>query len=184
MPILYRALKGAPLTAEEVDNNFKDLDTRLKSLEDSPPDAEGIASISVENGQMTLQGTQGNTFGPFALPKVFWKARGPWQKNTLYAPFDVVAYGTSLWGCLIGHTSGETFQATSLWQEIFSFPELSTTPDKNESAAVAAPPCEKGNLPQNPAMGQMVLVIDAPDHPEICYFNGKTWLRLNNHEEL
>jgi hypothetical protein len=33
MTIVYRIEKGAPLTAEELDNNFKDLHKRLEALE-------------------------------------------------------------------------------------------------------------------------------------------------------
>lgn len=184
MPIIYRAAKGAPLTADEVDGNFKDLDDRLKTLEETPPDAEGIASVFLENDHMTLKGTHGNTFGPFPLPKIFWKPRGPWQKETLYAPFDVVAHGKSLFSCLTGHTSGESFTAAPAWQEVFSFPEPLPTTETVVTSAVAAPPCEKDNLPAHPRIGQLAYVVDLSDRAEICYFTGTAWCRLSNHEGI
>ncbi len=36
MTITYRSLKGSPLTSDEIDTNFKELETRLKQLEGHP----------------------------------------------------------------------------------------------------------------------------------------------------
>lgn len=40
MTLTYRSNKGAPLTADEIDDNFRELDARLHSLENHEPHDE------------------------------------------------------------------------------------------------------------------------------------------------
>lgn len=80
MTLTYRSQKGAPLTSLEVDANFKELDTRLKHLEDHPEKGEGLGKVQVKGEQVTFQGTFGSEFGTFPLLK---PALPLYEKNTL-----------------------------------------------------------------------------------------------------
>lgn len=70
MPLTYRSLKGAPLTADEIDGNFKDLETRLKQIEDHPEAGESLEKIQLDGDQITFTGSFGMDFGTFTLPKI------------------------------------------------------------------------------------------------------------------
>ena len=54
MPLVYRAHKGSPLTAPELDGNFENLDKRLQALESSPLMAEGIKEIRQDGDQLII----------------------------------------------------------------------------------------------------------------------------------
>lgn len=68
MTITYRAIKGAPLTAAELDGNFEDLDGRIVDLVDNPPTPVGIAAINVAGTMFTVELDDATVFGPFAIP--------------------------------------------------------------------------------------------------------------------
>jgi hypothetical protein len=80
MTLIYRTQKGAPLTSLEIDTNFKELDTRLKHLEERPEKGEGLGKVQVKEDQVTFQGTFGSDFGTFPLPKA---ALSLYEKTTL-----------------------------------------------------------------------------------------------------
>ena len=84
MPITYRAEKGSPLSVEEIDGNFKELETRIKTLEENPEAGEGIGKIQVEGDQMHLMGTFATDFGTFTLPQPKLNMRGKWAQQTPY----------------------------------------------------------------------------------------------------
>lgn len=68
MSLIYREHKGAPLTATEVDENFRGLDQRLKALEESPTRGEGIGNVSLKEGVLYVHGTEGSLMGKIPLP--------------------------------------------------------------------------------------------------------------------
>ncbi|MCE3230906.1 MAG: hypothetical protein K0R52_834 [Alphaproteobacteria bacterium] len=59
MGIVYRHQKQEPLTIEEMDGNFANLDERVKNLETKPPLAEGIANVAQEGDQLMILGSRG-----------------------------------------------------------------------------------------------------------------------------
>ncbi|MGL5784818.1 MAG: hypothetical protein ACRCYZ_05110 [Alphaproteobacteria bacterium] len=186
--LIYRTVKGAPLSHEEMDGNFRELATRLETLETSPPDAEGLASVQVEQGELRLQGNRGTFFGSVSLPKLFWNPRGAWKANTSYAFLDVTSFQDTLYVCKTSHTSGDSFSEAA-WALLFSLgidkeqkkaaPELK--PDKpNTPQGITALPFEKEDLPQNPPVGTLILLLDAPEQPELFYWEGQTWRRVKD----
>jgi len=106
MPIIYRRDKGGPLTIEEVDGNFADLDRRLRLLETDGTQAEGIARIHQEGEILEITGTRGTAFGRFRLPKVIPNPKGAWKTDTPYTILDWVQVGRSLYACVLPHRSG------------------------------------------------------------------------------
>lgn len=106
MTIVYRSEKGSPLTADEVDGNFEDLDGRVTTLETEGP--LGIASIdsSEDGGSLTVTLTDDSTQGPFPLPVATFRPAGEWTNSTPYAYLDIVSVrsqGTFL--VLANHTT-------------------------------------------------------------------------------
>lgn len=85
MVLIYRADKGSPLTSDEVDGNFHDLDDRVTDLEDSPPAANGIANIVVDGTQMTIVLEDATELGPYTLPQANFR---PSRVGALDAPTD------------------------------------------------------------------------------------------------
>jgi hypothetical protein len=60
--------EGANLQPADVDQNFFDLDSRMIGLEEYPPQAVSIESITVDANLMTIHLSNGQSEGPFALP--------------------------------------------------------------------------------------------------------------------
>lgn len=163
MSIIYRAEKGAPLTADEIDGNFRELESRLKILEDHPEVGEGIGKIQVQGDQLTLTGTFGMDFGTFTLPKATLNPRGKWLPQIPYQRQDLVTTDSSLYYCLKEHTSTSWEQDRSLWQEILSFPK---------PAPSSLTLYEKATLPAQESLGKLALLLEE-EGPTLIFFNGK-----------
>ena len=96
MPIVYRSVKGSPLTSAEGDGNIQYLYDLIVALEDSPPSAVGISSITQSGDQITVHLTDSSTQGPFTLPSGLPNFVGEWQPLTAYAVNDWFTEGGPL----------------------------------------------------------------------------------------
>jgi hypothetical protein len=163
--ITYRSQKGAPLTAEEVDGNFRELETRVKVLEDHKEITEGIGKITVQGDQMTIAGTFGADFGTFSLPKAGFKPHGAWISQIAYHKLDLVTYEGGLFLCLNDHSSKTWDQEGAFWQEII--PKLSSVLSLYE----------KATLPAKEVMGKFAFLMDEKG-PTLVFFDGKKWQSL------
>lgn len=114
--LTYRTLgvwgpgKGANLQASEVDNNFWSLADAINTLINDPPEANGIAGISVSGTQMTIVLMNGDVMGPFTLPVLTFRWRAEWQPTTAYAEMDVFTVtDAGIFLVQLAHVSGTTF---------------------------------------------------------------------------
>lgn len=170
--ITYRTDKGAPLTIEEMDGNFRDIESRLKVLETHLEAGEGIGKILVQGETMNILGTFGTDFGTFPLPKASLKLRGPWMSQTPYQTLDLVTQGHGVYCCSQDHLSTLWEQDSHAWQEILTFPH--------------PPPLllyESATLPSQEEMGKQGLLIDERGMT-LIFFDGKKWQRLMKGEDL
>lgn len=119
MGIVYRHTKEEPLSIEEMDGNFANLDKRLSFLETTPPLSEGIAKIVQEGDQITFQGTFGTLLGKAILPKLFPNPRGVWQSQTAYGVMDWVQVKRGVYTCLKPHTSTDFDSDKTNWTLVF-----------------------------------------------------------------
>lgn len=119
MGIVYRHQKKEPLTIEEMDGNFFNLDTRLKILEEKPATVEGIAKVNQEGDQLVIIGTFGGTLGKVLLPKILPCFKGKWQTKVAYRYMDWVQIKQSLFSCILAHTSQEFQADQKYWQLVF-----------------------------------------------------------------
>ncbi|OJW50576.1 MAG: hypothetical protein BGO67_05740 [Alphaproteobacteria bacterium 41-28] len=174
MTIIYRADKGAPLLTEEIDGNFKELETRLNRLEDHPEVAESIGKIEVQEDQMILTGTFGTDFGTFTLPKATLRLQAQWLPQTSYQKGDIVTYENTLYGCLRDHLSSLFKQDDSNWQEILSVPSPPSS---------FLPLYEKATLPNEETLGKLAILL-GEEGPNLIFFNGKTWQHLMKGETV
>jgi len=174
MSIIYRADKGAPLSIEEIDGNFRELETRLNRLEDHPEVAESIGKIEVQGDQMILTGTFGTDFGTFTLPKAPFRLQGRWLPQTLYQKGDMVTYENRLYCCSGDHMSSLWTQDDGSWQEILSVPSPPSS---------SLPLYEKATLPIEETIGKLAILLGEED-PNLIFFNGKTWQHLMKGETI
>lgn len=123
MGIVYRHQKNEPLTIEEMDGNFLELEKRIINLESTPPLAEGIAEIMQEGDHLTIKGTFGSVLGKVILPKAFPMPRGHWQPQTTYRVLDWVQLKRNLYSCLFSHTSSEFEKDEKNWALILELPD-------------------------------------------------------------
>jgi len=115
MPLIYRNAgawgpgKAARLTSLEADGNIHDLDGRVRSLEENPPEAVGIDHFGVSGNALTVHLTDGSIQGPFTLPSAQWRWAGEWQPLTAYYVLDLVAQGGSIYLVQHNHISDAIF---------------------------------------------------------------------------
>jgi hypothetical protein len=118
MPLVYRLEKGAPLTVEEVDGNFRDLEERLTVLEARTSTDEGIERITVEEGAMVIHAGHGRTWGPFALPRFvphYWRE---WEAGSAYGLGDWLSHGGHLYLCIHTHVGRDFTADGAHWRKL------------------------------------------------------------------
>lgn len=103
--MIYRSEKGAPLTAQEVDDNFRQLDTRIKSLERHYPDRK-VHEVKVEGDAIVIYDNAGVEMSRAQLPLLALNPRGPWHRDTAYARNDLVTYQGAAYVCVHTHKPG------------------------------------------------------------------------------
>lgn len=119
MTLIYRSEKGSPLSIEEVDGNFKNLDERLSHLEknEDPTDPQKFFWIQTQE-IVSIQNEKGKEIGSFQLQPTPFHPKGPWKPLQDYFSFDLVSFPGQVFCCLKNHTSGESFKKDSeedLW---------------------------------------------------------------------
>lgn len=101
--------KGSNLTPAEADNDFWELYTRLKSLEDSPPSPVNITSITVIGSTFQVNMSDGSHFGPFDLPIAKFEWQGAWVNDAIYAKLDLITVPQKgLYIVMFPHTAPHT----------------------------------------------------------------------------
>jgi hypothetical protein len=108
MAIIYRLVKGSPLTFAEEDGNFSDLDGRVVALENFSA-ANPIDAITIAGNQLTTAAGGGSD--TVTVPTAEWNGRGDWTPLTVYAVNDLVVSSGNLYLVKIAHTSEATFDS-------------------------------------------------------------------------
>lgn len=107
--MIYSAMKGAPLTSQDMDDNFKDLETRLHHLEKNEFQDFGIVRIEVQGDRLIFKGPSDVVLGHAQLPTLFFKSKGTWRPNTSYEVFDYIIKDEKVYICREDHRSNEQF---------------------------------------------------------------------------
>lgn len=171
--LTYRSEKGSPLTVEEMDGNFRDLDERLKILETHLDTGEGIGKILSQGETAIIIGTHGTELGTFPLPKMTLSPRGTWHPETSYLPLDLVTYQQALYYCLADHISRHWEEDLSFWQQIVDF-----SPPSSPQIIY-----EKSTLPSQEVLGKIAVLLDETG-PSLVFFDGTHWKRLQKGDLL
>jgi hypothetical protein len=104
--------KGAALTAAEFDGNFYDVDQRVTDLENNPPVANSISSITKSGSTFTVWLQDGTALGPFNLPVATFSFRGEWAASEAYFENDWFTYERAgLYRVAADHVSASAFDA-------------------------------------------------------------------------
>lgn len=123
MTLTYRSVKGSPLTIAEGDGNIHDLDDRVTAIEDNPPEARSIDSVSIAGNLLTITYTDATT-DDITIPVATFRARGPWAAGETYAANDIVTNGGAAYLALQAFVAGSIFDADesdsdgALWGEL------------------------------------------------------------------
>ena len=175
MQIIYRSQKGSPLTIQEIDGNFQELETRIKALDEKvgKGSTESLAAVNCKGETLEFIGTQGTKFPSVKLPIMRWEAKGGWKKNAAYKAHDVVSYQQSLYLCMREHQSAVEFQ-TQNWQKILEIP-------KPEIQLDTLPFYSKQTLPKEVKLGALGLLEDQQG-PKPIYFDGKQWCFVSDNQ--
>lgn len=107
--------KGSNLTPAEVDDNFWELLSRLRTLEGSPPTAVSISNISVIGTQLLFTMSDASSFGPFTLPIATFELRGNYVAGTPYHELDIVTVpGQGVFLVRIDHNGENPFDPDAI----------------------------------------------------------------------
>lgn len=103
--------KGAPLSLDEFDDNFRTLRDGLQEVLDNRVPGVGIADITQPLPQrLMILLTNGQEFGPFFLPTGTFRYRGDWVAATNYTTGDFVRVRPfGLYAVLQDHLSDDEF---------------------------------------------------------------------------
>ncbi len=132
--IIYRLVKGSPLTVTELDDNFHDVDDRITAIEDNPVEARSIDEITAVGSTLVILYTD-STEDTVPIPVMTLRGRGNWAPFTAYLPNDLVTANSVIYLILFAHTSAATFDAGAndglghdYYAELFPIPELALPP--------------------------------------------------------
>tara|TARA_R110002095_G_scaffold186939_3_gene164243 strand:- start:210 stop:587 length:378 start_codon:yes stop_codon:yes gene_type:complete len=123
MTITYRNLKGAPLSADELDQNFRELHERLEKLEENTGTHShgGISQITQDGADIVFESAVGGVLGRFTLPSLHMRPRGSWSAHEDYLFYDLCLFEGKTYFCKKPHKSGDTFvESVENWDIIFS----------------------------------------------------------------
>lgn len=82
-----------PLSAHEHDESHFALSERIRTLEENPPVADSIISVTQSGSQITFHLTSGGVLAPVTLPTAVMQERGSWRAGRDYHQLDVVRVG-------------------------------------------------------------------------------------------
>ena len=123
MPIVYRDVKGSALTAAELDQNFRDLDSRLKTLEKNFASASfaSVEKIVLSGADLEFLTGTGKSIGQVRLPVPKFNPTGIWRAAKDYAAYDICVVAGKSYCCVKPHKSSADFvKDISNWELIFS----------------------------------------------------------------
>lgn len=108
MTIVLRRDSDHDLTADEIDDNFVDVQAQLDALTAAFPDQLTITSATVVGNVLTFVFSDLSTFN-VTLPTATWEPLGPWLPQTTYTKFKVLTNAGSLYLTIFNHTSAASF---------------------------------------------------------------------------
>lgn len=147
------------LTAPEIDGNFYDLDQRVKTLVDNPPEAISIDSVTMNaQGQLVVTLTDGHV-DIFTLPIFIPDYRGEWLGATHYDQGDqVTVTGQGTFMVLQTHDSVAPFDPDRL---IGGQPVYALTAPPGATGPAGAAGINGAAGPAGPAGADGIFKIDA-----------------------
>lgn len=108
--IIYRGDLSIDLTADQVDSNFRSVQTAIEALETDRPSPNEIVSTTQQGLNFTFNLQNGGALGPITLPVASFRFSDAWTPFTLYAELDTfVVDGDGIYTTLLTHSTGATF---------------------------------------------------------------------------
>ena len=189
MTIILRSEKKAPLTIEELDNNFQELHNRLNTLEQGSFAIESLKKIKFIGHELVFISTFDREVGRCSLPTPPLQARGKWEPHQEYSQGDIISLKNKAFLCFKAHKSQDSHQLDlSKWQLILDGDFLqekdsSTLQEANSLEGDKKSPSPKKHplplyedetLPQ-PHLGQIGLLLKNHETPQLVYSTGQKW---------
>ncbi len=116
--IIYRRDKNAPLSADELDGNFRDLENRLKLLETRLTTPHLITAEQIDE-EIFFKNHHNQVIGKFTMPTLKPWPQGPWKPLREYKFGHLITQPKQCYFCIKGHTSGSDFsqdKAAGYWE--------------------------------------------------------------------
>ena len=178
MTLTLRKNKNAPLTIEELDGNFENLDTRLNVFEKQTEKLEIPSEFLVENGTFLIKGSKGSLLGKVPLPSPKLSFKGTWKPEINYTVNDLITHKQQLLMCKISHKT-KTFDKIH-WEVVLESPEPAPVPQPQKVAEGQTPikAYERDKLPKA-SLGTIAYLVDQ-DESCLVYSDGSEWHSLTS----
>lgn len=164
MSIILSKNKGSPLTFEELDQNFEELDKKVKHLEETSLPGEGLKEIIQEGDELIFESTFGRNLGRARLPIPLFHHQGVWKAKTSYVYGSLVTWQNKVYCCHTSHVSEEIL-SESMWSLLLHVPEvekqhIASSSTETAQALPLLPLYDKEVLPE-PTLGKLCLMTDS-----------------------
>lgn len=159
MNIKYRLVKNSPLTAEEMDNNFHEVEKAVDEI------AKRYKELESDFAKIDK--------GDFASA---WRVRGEWKKDAEYEKDDLVYFACGIFLCKKLHKSqSDILENESDWLVVADF----ASEVKSEIKKMISEICvnrlpEKGDVQQMPEQSEIGKIIISSDG-KCAIWNGIKW---------
>jgi hypothetical protein len=179
MALTYRDEKGSPLSAEEVDENFRTLVTLINSSVGDT--GVGVANITQSGSTITIHLTDGSTQGPFDLPTAAFNDTGDWAAETAYSFLDLFEVpNVGLYLVLEDFTSGAEFEPNLMNTDGDPYYRLVLRTSNGPQSITEVP--DPGDFSLNPTVSRNRYVRIAQDTPVLITVLDEAALALAEEE--
>lgn len=172
--ITLRKNKQAPLTCEELDGNFIDLEERLKKLEQNSQEADPLTKIEEKDGHIIFIGSKGKVLGTVSPPLLHIAFKGAWKENIPYLVNDMIAHGSDILICKVPHVAKKFTKKN--WDVVLSIPSLSKSSQQKPLKIETHPtlPCfDEAKVPKKAKLGKLIVCIGSK--VKLLLGDGQKW---------
>lgn len=177
MTITLRRIKQAPLSIDELDDNFAELDERLIKLEKLLKQQEPIAEIVQEENTLKFNSSSGQEIGRVIFPPQLLRYKGIFNQNTRYEKGDLIIHKNKVYQAICITTIDMPFKSEE-WNLVLEMETLSEKNVSNSSVSSAIPKYLESELPK-PIPGDLVISI-TNDGAKLLIGQEKEWLCLTS----
>lgn len=177
MTITLRRTKQAPLSIDELDDNFEELDNRLNKLEKLLKEQETIAEIVQEGSALKFNSLSGMEIGRANFPPQMLRYKGIFNQSIRYEKGDLIIHKNKVYQANCTTTIDKSFKSEE-WNLALEIETLGEKSMSRSSPSSTVPKFLESELPK-PIPGDLIISI-TNDGAKLLIGQEKEWLCLTS----